>query len=243
MKSDNFSFLDKAIEDAYRIVFVTGAGVSTPSGVPDYNAMQGGTLNGKPAEARDMLHRQSTWYYPEEFNDWYERVLTGDYQPSFVHQWIAEKIVQHPDKHIHVVTQNIDGLHRAVFEMNNVSLEHLTEFHGNRFDVICDNCEQEQRGVLRYTRPVNAFCDNCQANRLTTNITLYGDDIVPERYRVASSKIRGSDLIIIMGTNLEVNPIGNLVLEIQGERIWVGEVKPRLWYENQNITFLKMKFQ
>lgn len=59
--------LEKRLQDAHKPVVVTGAGVSTLSGVPDYTTMKGLTLKGRQFKAREVLSRPFFQSYPKEF--------------------------------------------------------------------------------------------------------------------------------------------------------------------------------
>ena len=104
------SILKQALDNAKDIVFFTGAGISVPSGIPDFRSNTGLYNQNKSAER--ILSHSFFEAYPQDFYDFYwKHMVYPDAKPNKAHQWIAD-CQNHYDR-VTVITQNIDGLHQA----------------------------------------------------------------------------------------------------------------------------------
>ena len=100
--------LQNAIDKAKRIVFFSGAGMSTASGIPDFRSSTG--LYKQNYRAEEILSHSFFMENPKEFYEFYrEKMIYEDAKPNYAHQFISELQNQ---KEVIVVTQNIDGLHQ-----------------------------------------------------------------------------------------------------------------------------------
>ena len=111
-KEEKIQEFQKIIDQAKHIVFFTGAGVSTLSGIPDFRS-QDGLYNQKYAyPPEEIISHHYFEENPEEFFRFYkDKMLHLDAKPNIVHTFIAE--CEKKGKSLGVVTQNIDGLHQA----------------------------------------------------------------------------------------------------------------------------------
>ena len=133
----SFSEIAGVLKSASRVLFVTGAGVSADSGLPTYRGVGGlyedqATADGMPIEqalSGDMFARRPevTWKYLWQIG---QACLSA--RPNRAHEVIA--MMQRSQLEVWVLTQNIDGLHRAA------GTSHLVEVHGNMFDLGCTDC-------------------------------------------------------------------------------------------------------
>ncbi|MDP6036487.1 MAG: Sir2 family NAD-dependent protein deacetylase, partial [Verrucomicrobiota bacterium] len=121
------------IRESSRILVFTGAGISTPSGIPAFRGAGGIWTTRQPVYYQDFMDREESrmeyWNYKLEM--WEEH---GDAQPNIIHEAIVR--LEQAGKVEMVVTQNVDGLHRAA----GTSEDLLVEVHGTGTLVECQTC-------------------------------------------------------------------------------------------------------
>lgn len=120
--------LQALINTAKKIVFMTGAGVSTASGIPDYRSKNGlyhnQTLRPEYLLSTDALQEQPAAMYQFIMDN----MFYPDAQPNVIHQKMAALTQQGKAK---IITQNVDGLHLKA----GANAEDVIEFHGNIYDI------------------------------------------------------------------------------------------------------------
>jgi len=149
---------------ADRLLFVTGAGVSADSGLPTYRGVgglynRGDTEDGVTIEqalSGPVLYRRPelTWKYL-----WQIGAACSGAQPNAAHRIIAELESQKDE--VWVLTQNVDGLHRAAGSKN------LVEVHGDMFDLYCTDCGQEYTAAVLFSDysvmpDLPPLCEKCR---------------------------------------------------------------------------------
>ena len=127
------SELKRAIEDAYRVVIFTGAGISTESGIPDFRSPGGLWTKMAPIDFQDYLRsaeiRAEAWRRKFEID---KTIVKAE--PNKGHMAIAKLVDE--GKVSHVITQNIDNLHQN----SGVPAERIIELHGNGTYAKCLDC-------------------------------------------------------------------------------------------------------
>lgn len=197
---DQLKTLSLHIKYADSIVFLTGAGVSTASGIPDFRSSEG-LWN----EDESREYYMSTNYFhhsPEDFWKKYKAIfrlkLLNNYRPNPAHTFIRD--LETDGKTITVITQNVDGLHTAVGSKN------VIEYHGTLNRATCPRCNASFS--LSYVMDSNVpRCDQCSVI-LKPDVLLFGDMIT--EHEEAEMVIKQSDLMIVMGTSLLVTPFNIL---------------------------------
>ena len=216
---DSVGKLKEIIRRSRRIVFFGGAGVSTASGIPDFRSEDGlysGEYRGISPE--EILSATYFMLHTAEFYDFYRRyMIYPDAKPNAVHRYLyrLEKL----DKLRGIVTQNIDGLHRAAGN------KRVYELHGNIHENYCINCETEypldkilqSEGVPR--------CDRC-GGIIKPWVVLYGE--IPDKYIMigAAREISGADTLIVAGTSLAVEPAASMINDFSGRDLVVINREP-----------------
>jgi NAD-dependent deacetylase len=202
--------LDRAvrlIERAERIVALTGAGISTDSGIPDFRGPQGvWTLNPKAERMSDIRYYVSD---PE--------VRTLSWQSRLAHPaWTAEPNAGHRalvtlerrNKLLALVTQNIDGLHQRAGH----SPELVIEVHGTLHHAVCLGCgwKGRMKEVLDRVRAGEADppCTRC-GGILKSDTISFGQPLVPHVIDRAMQAASQTDCLIAVGTSLQVYPIAS----------------------------------
>ena len=192
--------LAELLRTARHALVLTGAGVSTESGLPDYRSSGGLWANRHFEELAhvDMWRRE-----PEEFWRFYAERLSSvsEARPNDGHLAIAELERQ---GFVHrVLTQNVDGLHRAAGSRRPL------ELHGTLSEVECLACgfrgpKAIAEAQLGAGAPV-PICPACGAN-LKPAVVLFGE-LLPPALGVAHSELARCDLLICCGSSLQVYPV------------------------------------
>lgn len=189
----------QAITQAERILIITGAGLSAESGLPTYRGL-GGLYNGRTEEgfsieeaiSGPMLQRNPAlcWKYLAELG----KACLGA-QPNAGHRAIAE--LQQLKPECWVLTQNIDGYHRAAGSPP----ERLIEIHGELAPLYCQSCGAESPDLAEHlTRPLPPLCKAC-GGVLRPPVVLF-EEMLPEDAidRLYAELRKGFDVVLSVGT-------------------------------------------
>ena len=185
--------LSEALQGARRIVFFGGAGVSVPSGIPDFrgeNGLYAKEYDGLTAEM--LLSHSFFCLHPDIFYDFYKKhMLYPNAKPNIVHVRLAE--MERTGRVTAVVTQNIDGLHKKAGSRN------VFELHGSVYENFCMGC----------------------GNIVRPEVTLYGEP--PDHWFMtgACREISNCDTLIVAGTSLSVEPAASCLEYFRGRRLIV----------------------
>jgi NAD-dependent deacetylase len=193
--------------NARHVVALTGAGLSTPSGIPDFRSRDTGLwVNYDPLEIATVeAFRQRT----VEFFNWIRPLvhLMIEARPNAAHRALAD--LEAAGRLATVITQNIDGLHQRAGTVD------VVELHGNIYTATCVRCYR----VLASDQFVPALIDEgrvpmCPAcgNVLKPNVILFGEALPALALRAAKRAIARCDLMIVAGSSLEVAPASDLPL-------------------------------
>jgi len=192
--------------NAHHIVFLTGAGISTDSGIPDFRSETGLYRTGWSEEVFDIRVFRRT---PQLFYEFARQHLGHfrDASPNPGHRAIAE-LGAMPGREIVVVTQNIDGLHRAAGSRIVLAL------HGDLETMHCLECgarlpAERARGEIEAGRVPRHDCLDC-GGLLKPDIVFFGELLPEHILRRADHAITKADLLVIAGTSLTVYPAASL---------------------------------
>ena len=183
-------------DQAQHIVFLTGAGVSTASGIPDYRSKGGIYDDSKVVERPEYL--LSTDALRDEPLKMYqfmkENMYFPDAKPNIIHQKMAALAQAGRAK---IITQNVDSLHR-------LPADQLIEFHGSLYNIyaVIDHQPASVEDYLESPYREDGVL-------LRPGITLYGE--IPFRTDEAISWMAQADLIVIVGTSFVVYPFAGLL--------------------------------
>jgi NAD-dependent deacetylase len=196
------------LRDADQIVVLTGAGISTESGIQDFRGPQG--LWTKNPEAEKTATLQYYLSDPEiRARAWQNRLSSGmwDAEPNAGHFALAE-IERRANLHT-LVTQNVDGLHHAAGS----SPEKIIEIHGNVREVKCMSCgwNGPMGPTLDRVRAGDAdpACSDCGGILKSATIS-FGENLVAEDLRRAERASAGADVFLALGTSLGVYPAAGI---------------------------------
>jgi NAD-dependent deacetylase len=197
------------IEEAERLVVLTGAGISTDSGIPDFRGPQGvWTLNPKAERMSDIRYYRSD---PEVRRlSWQSRLAHPAWTaaPNSGHRALVA--LEKRGKLRALITQNIDGLHQRAG--NSPGL--VIEVHGNLHKAICLSCgwRGAMQAVLDRVRngEEDPSCATC-GGILKSDTISFGQSLVPEVIERAMSSAAEADCLIAVGTTLQVYPVAGAV--------------------------------
>lgn len=197
------------VERASRVVVLTGAGISTDSGIRDFRGPDGlWTKNPEAERAATLEHYMAE---PETRRKaWRGRIDHGvwDAEPNPSHHALLE--LERRGVLDTLVTQNIDGLHHAAGS----DPERIVEVHGNVREVVCMACgERSPMGpTLDRVRAGedDPPCLSCGGILKSATIS-FGQNLVPEDIRRADAAARRCDLLLAVGSTLAVFPVAAMV--------------------------------
>ena len=197
--------LAELVRSADRVVALTGAGVSVPSGIPDFRSPGTGLwANVNPMEVAhiDVFRRD-----PERFWQFYGHRFQAlrDKVPNGAHRALAE--LERRGLVEAVVTQNIDGLHRAA------GTRDLIEVHGTIGTSSCLACgaRHELAEVRRRLEAAQDGVPRCDCGRpLKPDVVLFGELLPEAALTRASALAAAADLLLCVGSSLEVHPVAQL---------------------------------
>lgn len=220
---DDVRALVELLEASPRMVAMTGAGASAASGVPTYRGAGGSWSRYDPARYASIDHfREDPTYYWSFFRDERYPALSRA-KPNPVHTSLAE--LERQGRMTALVTQNIDGLHRAA------GSRRVLELHGNSHRFRCENCEAERsaevvRRLLDEACPPE--CPGCGRPSLRPDVVLFGEALPIAVLAEAVDEMTGTDLVIVVGSSLVVEPAASLPLRAlrRGAKLAILNVDP-----------------
>lgn len=189
--------IQQLFDNAKRIVFLTGAGVSTASGIPDFRSANGLYTQDKNAEYY-LSHR----YFSSDPEGFYEfckkNLYFPDAKPNVIHK--KQAALTNQDRAT-VITQNIDDLYEEA------GTTHLIDFHGNLYHVYCEKCG-ETVPVADYLKSRLHAKDG---GSLRPDIVLYDEGIKQDDIMNSVRAMQSADLVVIVGTSMKVYPFAGLL--------------------------------
>lgn len=214
------------IESSSRIVALTGAGISTESGIPDFRGPQGvWTRNPKAERLSNITHYMSD---PEVRRlSWQSRLDHPAWSaaPNAGHRALVA-LERRGALHA-LVTQNIDGLHQVAGN----SPDKLIEVHGTMRDVVCMACSWRgpMLSVLERVKAGEADppCERCGGILKSATIS-FGQALVPHVIERAMRAAEEADLLLAVGTSLQVYPVAGAVplAKSSGARVVIVNAEP-----------------
>ena len=225
---DYFTEIASLFRTAGSILFITGAGISADSGLPTYRGVGGiyeqlSTADGIPIEealsatifeARPDI----TWKYL-----WQLGAASARAKPNLAHRAIAK--LETTKQNVWVMTQNVDGLHRAA------GTKQLVEVHGYIFDLICTQCHRPYSATqmlhgYKAEVPLPPHCPKC-SGVVRPQIVLYEENLST---KVEAALVRlgrtSFDLVVSIGTTAVFSYIYRHVLRARSSSVPCVEINP-----------------
>ena len=196
----NIVNLYELISKAKHAIVLTGAGISTLSGIPDFRGV-GGLYSRKDIDAHklfdiDYFSKDPSYYYINTKNFFYGEAA----EPNLVHKVLAK--LEEKDFIKAIITQNIDALHQKAGSKT------VFELHGSPLVHTCLKCHKEYdfKTILSMIeeKPV-PYCIKC-AGIIKPNVVFFGEQIPIHALQMAEEHAHKADLILVLGTSLTVYP-------------------------------------
>lgn len=193
------------IRSSKRTVVLTGAGVSTPSGIPDFRSTKDGLW--QKVDPFDVASLAAFRYHPEKFFTWIRplALTVHEAKPNLAHFALAKlEAVGYVRT---IITQNIDSLHQKA------GSKHVLEIHGTWDSLTCVNCFHKE-SAEKY---IDAFlydgliprCPKC-GGILKPDLILFGEQLPAQTWLQAQEESKMCDVMIVAGSSLEVMPVAGL---------------------------------
>lgn len=186
--------LHEWLKDSKHTVIVTGAGMSTESGLPDFRSTNRGLWRKKDPSKIASLDALN--HHVEDFTNFYrERVLgVKEFGPHKGHQilanWEKNGLVQS------IITQNVDGFHQAAGSKN------VHELHGTLQELHCQSCGKTYDSSAYLNEDYHCSCGGI----LRPSIVLFGEMLPEDAFSASFEQAKQADLFIVLGSSLSVTP-------------------------------------
>jgi NAD-dependent deacetylase len=189
-------------------VLLTGAGLSTPSGIPDFRSTGTGLWShDEPLEVASLSTFRAA---PERFFEWFRPLASQIYnaQPNPAHLSLAE--LGKAGRINSIITQNIDMLHQKAGSQT------VIETHGTMQTLTCTQCYSQVPTALY----LDSFVENGKIPRcpkcgqiLKPDVILFGEQLPQAAWLKAQREARQCDLMLVVGSSLEVLPVAGLPMQ------------------------------
>jgi len=212
---DKIAKLREIIERSSNIVFFGGAGVSVPSGIPDFRGSSGLEKQNIPFEI--ILSRDYFLANPETFYAVYrEKLLFPAAKPNRAHHALAR--LEKQGKLKAVITQNIDNLHQAAGSQS------VIELHGSVYRNYCMSCKKKYDfGFIAN----GAGVPRCDCGGIVRpDVVLYQEQLNAKALASAIDCISKADALIVAGTSLVVYPAAGLIRYFSGNHFVIINKSP-----------------
>lgn len=209
------------IRQARSVVALTGAGISTAAGIPDFRGPQGlyVTRRYDPEKVFDIGWFQCSPQYFYEFSQDFVSTVK-EVQPTFTHRFLAK--LEQVGRLTGVITQNIDILHQLA------GSQKVIELHGSYRSGTCTVCGKKDEDLTYAwweqvmsnspTSPV-ALCSDCNGV-LKPDIVFFGEMV--DHFESAERLVGQSDLLLVLGSSLKVTPASFLPYQTQAPTVVVN---------------------
>jgi len=196
------------VRKAKRAVVLTGAGISTPSGIPDFRSEGTGLWSrDEPLEVASLTTFRVA---PERFFQWF-RPLAG--QIFYANANAAHRALAQLEEAGHVktiITQNIDALHQKAGSKS------VVETHGTMKTLTCTHCYQKFEAELYLKSFIDEgkipTCLSCNGI-LKPDVILFGEQLPYSAWVTAQRAAHHCDLMLVAGSSLEVLPVAGLPMQ------------------------------
>jgi NAD-dependent deacetylase len=208
--SSEFDTLKTWVDEAKRLVFFGGAGVSTESGIPDFRSVDGLYNQKYKYPPEEIISATFFRERPEEFFAFYkEKMLPLGFEPNVTHKVLARW--EREGKLSAVVTQNIDGLHQKAGSKN------VLELHGSVLRNYCTRCGRSYSAAFVKNSSGIPRCD-C-GGIVKPDVVLYEESLDSDVMYRAARAISEADVLIVAGTSLTVYPAAGMIGYYRGNRL------------------------
>ena len=218
------------VRGARRVVALTGAGISRPSGIPDFRSQGGLWTRDDPNEVASLAGFRAD---PRRFYSWVRPLLDTITAalPNPAHLELAR--LERAGRLVAVVTQNIDGLHQQA------GSREVYELHGHIRSLTCLDCDHQAPAGPLLERVRRGEIPRCACGGLFKPDVVLFDELLPRGlFWLAQRAIETCDLVLVAGTALEVAPVCELPLAAlrRGARMIIVNQSPTYLDERADVV-------
>jgi NAD-dependent deacetylase len=194
---NDFREAAKLIERSSKIYVLTGAGISTESGIPDFRGPDGLYSKYSPEIFEITFFRRTPLEFYKLHLKLLEMMLKAEPGPG--HKFFAK--LEEKGKVLLVATQNIDGLHQKA------GTKKIVELHGNATRYYCEKCGKTSsiEEVVEFVKNEKVPLCSC-GGLIRPDIVFFGEPLKEQDLKLAFDKVREADLFVACGTSLVVYP-------------------------------------
>lgn len=216
----NLDDLAARLRRSTEIVFFTGAGISTESGIPDFRSPGGTWTKMQPVYFDEFMNSEEAriraWQRKKESHELYKNA-----EPNIGHTSIGN--LEKRGKLLGLITQNIDGLHSR----GGISDERLVELHGTDRLVVCLGCGKDFAPETILARLVGDFesprCDAC-AGFLKSATISFGQPMPTAAMERAQKFSEAAEVFVVVGSSLQVQPAASFPVIAKQAGAFLGVV-------------------
>jgi len=203
---NTFNKIIKLIKTSKKTIVLTGAGISTESGLPDFRSKDGFWTKNKPIQFQDYLDDEEKQRLSWSRNIELHKILR-EINPNIGHAFV-EKVINFNEENL-LITQNIDGLHQR----SGIQEDKIIEIHGNAIEAKCLDCEKKAKIIDFHaaikTNNLLPKCLNCNGVVKVATIS-FGQPMNENDMLKATKMSSECELMIVMGSSLSVMPAGQI---------------------------------
>ena len=203
-----FEFYRLLKSSRYTVV-LTGAGMSTESGIPDFRSSDGLWRGIDPMK---VACREALLYDYDKFYDFYKMRVENleNCNPHIGYEILAKwgriGFIRS------IITQNVDDFHISAGNRR------VIRVHGTINEFSCLNCGQSATKDMFVNKEK---CTSC-GNNVRPNVVLFGEDLPEDELDNAVDEVSNADLLIVIGTSLSVSPVNQLIHLSKGKKVYIN---------------------
>ena len=205
--------LHNIITQSQNIVFLTGAGISTPSGITDFETIYSQKFMG--FDTIDIMTSGFIQEHPDVFLQFVKKYFSGKVNPNVCHKYISHL---QESKNVCVITQNIDDLHQQA------GSKKVIELHGTFKKWHCTTCGHTF-SFDEVLESDNLLCP-IDYGIIRPDAVFYNENIPTLKILNAQARINAADTLIVVGTSLQTQLPVYLINQFAGENLVVINLTP-----------------
>ena len=213
MYEEDILTLREIVKASKNLCVFTGAGISVPSGIPDFRSADGlyNQESGLNIPPEQIISHSFFVRHPKEFYDFYKsKMLYPDALPNAAHRYFAA--LEKEGKRVSVVTQNIDGLHQKA------GSSRVYEIHGSVLRNFCMQCGAEYGVDVVSESEGIPYCKKC-GGMIKPDVVLYEEPLDEQVVTGAIHAIEAADTLLVIGTSLVVYPAASYIRFYGGDNL------------------------
>ena len=213
MYEEDILTLQEILKASKNLCVFTGAGISVPSGIPDFRSADGlyNQESGLNIPPEQIISHSFFVRHPKEFYEFYKsKMLYPDALPNAAHRYFAA--LEKEGKRVSVVTQNIDGLHQKA------GSSRVYEIHGSVLRNFCMQCGAEYGVDVVSESDGIPYCKKC-GGMIKPDVVLYEEPLDEQVVTGAIHAIEAADTLLVIGTSLVVYPAASYIRFYGGDNL------------------------